>query len=132
MLRIAKADENKPMWLMGDVNIIRQDPASPHPREGPALSDAVPLDANHNPFGAFINEDRFVVSAGLGRPVGNSARWNTMASFTHSSQSMFRGFLTDISDSQDNASGFRENIDVNDVYFDTHLMWPTRQKLRLV
>lgn len=132
LFRIAKADENKPMWFMGDVNIIRQDPASPHPREGPALSDAVPLDANHNPAGAFLNEDRFVLSAGLGRPVFSNARWNTMASFTHSSQSMFRGFLTDISDSPNNASGFRENIDVNDVYFDTHLMWPAGQKLRFV
>jgi len=132
MFRIARANEDRPMWVMGDVNIIRQDPASPHPREGPALSDAVPLDANHNPAGAFLNEDRFVVSAGFGRSVMNGARWNTMASFTHSAQSIFRGFLTDISDSPNNASGFRENIDVNDVYLDTHLMWPAREKLRFV
>ena len=37
-----------------------------------------------------------------------------------------------LKDSPDNASGFRENIDVNDVYFDSHLMWPTSQKLRFV
>jgi outer membrane receptor protein involved in Fe transport len=132
MLRIARADEERPIWVMGDVSLIRQDPASPHPREGPALSDAVPLDANHNPRGAFLNEDRFVVAAGLGRPVFTGARWNAMASFTHSAQSIFRGFLTDVSNSPDNASGFRENIDINDVYLDTHLMWPTREKVRFV
>src|SRR6185503_4704066 len=43
---------------------LDQDPASPHPREGPALSDAVPLDANHNPDDAFVNDRRFQLSTG--------------------------------------------------------------------
>ncbi len=131
-LRIAKPGTDRDTWAMADVSLVRQDPASPHPREGATLSDAVPLDANHNPAGAFINENRVVGSAGLSRPVFGNASWTTMASFTHSSQSIFRGFLTEISSDPDNASGFRENIEINDVYLDTHLMWPSRPTLRFV
>src|SRR5699024_4355214 len=32
-----------------DGNLVRQDPTSPHPREGRELSPRVPLDANDNP-----------------------------------------------------------------------------------
>ncbi len=131
-LRIAKPGTDRNTWALTDVSIVRQDPASPHPRQGPSLSDAVPLDANYNPAGAYINENRFVVSGGLARPVFQDASWTTMASFTHSSQSMFRGFLTEISSDPNNASGFRENIEINDVYLDTHLMWPSRPTLRFV
>src|SRR6185436_9862072 len=66
------------------------------------------------------------------RPVLKGSQWSTMASFTHSAQSMFRGFLTDISDSPNNASGFRENIDVNDLYLDSHILWAARGKLRFM
>jgi hypothetical protein len=37
---------------------------------------------------------------------------------------MFRGFLTDVSNTATNASGFKENIDIHDLYADTHLVWP--------
>jgi outer membrane receptor protein involved in Fe transport len=117
---------------MGDLSLIRQDPASPHPREGPALSPAIPVDANHNPFGAFLNEDRFVLSAGWERPAFGTARWAARAAVTHSAQRIFRGFLTRISNQPDNAAGFRENIDVNDAYLDSHLIWIPRSSLRLV
>src|SRR5438105_6409072 len=42
--RIAKVHEDRQTWLSADVNILRQEPASPHPREGTGLSTAVPLD----------------------------------------------------------------------------------------
>src|SRR6266571_4350057 len=52
-----------------DGTWLRQDPASPHPRVGPALSPDVPLDPNPNPAGAFLDEDRYFLSAGFERPL---------------------------------------------------------------
>ena len=130
--RAAKGLQSGNLWFSGDVNLLRQDPASPHPREGASLSSAVPLDANHNPDGAFLNEDRFTLSAGWMHSAFHSAQWGTTLSFDHSSQRMFRGFLTDISNSPNNASGFLENIDVNDAYLDTHLIWPVRSHFQFL
>ena len=131
LLRAGKGEGDRNTWVMGDVTLVRQDPASPHPREGSALSDQVPLDANHNPDGAYLNEDRFVVSAGFQRPL-NRVTWGTQVSFTHSAQRMFRGFLTDISNSPNNASGFKETIDVNDLYADTHFILPAMSKFQVL
>jgi outer membrane receptor protein involved in Fe transport len=101
---------------------LDQDPASPHPREGKQLSDRVPLDANHNPEGAFLNERRIAVNTGYDRPLGN-AEWSTSASFSHASQKILRGFLAEVSNSDPNARGIRETIELTDIYFDTHLAW---------
>jgi iron complex outermembrane receptor protein len=130
--RIAKVRDSERTWFTADVNILRQDPASPHPREGAALSAAVPLDANYNPADAYLNEDRLALATGLERTVFGGATWGTTASFTHSANRAFRGFLTDISNDPDNASGFRENIDINDLYADTHVIWPARSHVRLM
>ena len=42
---------------------------------------------------------------------------------------MFRGFLTDISNSPANAAGLKETIDVNDLYADSHILWPAHARL---
>ena len=130
--RIAKTESDRNMWLNADVTILRQEPASPHPREGPSLSSKVPLDANHNPFNAHLDDDRFALSAGFERPLGKIAKWGSTASFTHSSQDIFRGFLTDLTNSQNNASGFKETIDINDLYADSHIIWPAGSSVRLL
>ncbi len=130
--RIAKTAEDRSTWLTGDVTLLRQDPASPHPREGASLSAAVPLDANHNPDGARLDENRFAVSGGWQRPVWGQSAWGTTLSFTHSSQRVFRGFLTDIATTANNATGFKENIDVNDVYADTHIIWAPGSRVRFM
>ena len=119
-------------WLSADVNVLRQDPASPHPREGTSLSSNVPLDANHNPANAYLDENRFALNGGFERNILRGASWGTTASYTFSGQSMFRGFLTDISNTPDNASGFKETIDINDLYADTHIIWPTRANIRFM
>jgi len=129
--RSAHSSGDRTTWFMGDVTILRQDPASPHPRQGPALTSLVPIDANHNPDGAYLNEDRFVVSAGHQRSVGR-AIWASQVAFTHSSQRMLRGFLVDLSDDPDNASGFREDIDVNDLYADTHFIVSPNSRVRFL
>lgn len=132
LFRTSSGDEGRRNWLTADLNILQQDPASPHPREGAVLSTATPLDANYNPDGAFLNEKRLAVSGGLVRPVMSDATWAATVSYTFSEQKIFRGFLTDISNSPNNASGFRENIDVNDVYAETHIAWPTVSNWRFV
>jgi iron complex outermembrane recepter protein len=128
--RASKIDGDKRTWLTADLNILGQDPASPHPRKGAALSTSTPLDANYNPSGAYIDETRIFVSGGFERPVAGGAMWSGTASFTHSAQRMFRGFLTDISNTANNATGFKETIDINDLYADTHLVWPVRGNVR--
>lgn len=130
--RVASVEDTRKTWLSVDVNILQQDPASPHPRQGAALSSAVPLDANYNPNGAYINENRLAISAGAERPVMNGAVWGSSASYTFSSQSMFRGFLTDISNSANNAAGFKEDIEIQDIYADTHIIWPMVSQMRFM
>jgi iron complex outermembrane receptor protein len=45
---------------------------------------------------------------------------------------MFRGFLVDLSNTPNNASGFKETIDINDLYGDTHIILPTFSNVRVV
>lgn len=131
--RSARVEGDRSSWITGDLTLLRQDPSSPHPREGAALSSAVPLDANHNPANAYLDENRFAVSGGWQRPVGGAGSlWGTTLSFTRSSQSMFRGFLTDISNSQNNATGFKETIEVTDLYADSHILWPAAARVRFM
>ncbi len=130
--RTAKVDGERLTWISTDLNVLRQDPASPHPREGASLSSAVPLDANHNPAGAYVDENRIALMGGFERPIRGEATWGTTASYTFSGQRMFRGFLTDISNTPNNAAGFRENIDINDVYVDTHVFWPVFSRVRFM
>ncbi|MFL5595481.1 MAG: TonB-dependent receptor [Gemmatimonadaceae bacterium] len=130
--RIGKVDGDHQTWLSTDLNVLRQQPASPHPREGASLSASVPLDANYNPEGAYLNENRVGIAGGFERPVFGLATWGTTASYTFSGQRMFRGFLTDISDTPGNASGFRETIDINDIYADSHLIWSAIPQFRFL
>jgi iron complex outermembrane receptor protein len=130
--RTAKISGERQTWFSADLNLLRQDPASPHAREGASLSSATPLDANYNPAGAYLNENRVALSAGFERPVLSGATWGTTASYTFSGQRMFRGFLTAISNTPDNASGYKENIDINDLYADSHLIWQTIPQLRFL
>ena len=132
LLRTSAMSDAKKTWFTADVHILNQSPASPHVREGTALSAATPLDANYNPKNAYVNENRVMLGAGLERPVLDGATWGTTASYTFSSQSMFRGFLTDVSNTANNASGFLENIDVNHVYADSHLIWPSGSDVKFM
>jgi iron complex outermembrane recepter protein len=130
--RAANASSDRKTWLSADVNWLTQDPASPHPREGTALSTQTPLDANYNPADAFADETRFTAAFGHDRAVAGNARWSVLGSFSHAGQSMFRGFLTDISNAPNNATGFREDIEINDIYVDSHLTWPANDRIKIV
>ena len=132
MLRTSRTDDRRKTWLTADLNILNQDPASPHVREGASLSAATPLDANYNPRGAYLDENRVALAGGLDVPVLGGAQWGSTASYTFSAQSMFRGFLTDVSNSPNNAAGVRENLDVKHLYADSHIMWPYVANVRFM
>lgn len=132
LLRTGRPLAGGQLWVAGDLNLLRQDPASPHPRVGAELSPDVPIDANHNPAGAYLNENRVAASAGFDRPIFGDATWGTIASYSFAEQKQFRGFLTDVSNNPDNAAGYKENIDINDFYADTHIIWPALSQLRLM
>lgn len=119
-------------WALADLTWLSQEPASPHPREGSGLSANVPLDGNFNPAGAFLDQTRLSAAFGTERRMASDARLSVTASYTHSAQSQFRGFLTDISNTANNATGLRENIDINDIYADAHVAWPEQSHVRLI
>lgn len=114
-----------------DVNVVNQDPSSPHPREGAALSTRVPLDANHNPDGAFLDDRRITGTLRYDRPAG-SAAWSTIASLSHAGQDIFRGFLQDLDAAGANARGVRGTVDLTDLYFDSHLAWSRSGRWKVV
>ena len=114
-----------------DAAAVDQDPASPHPRVGTTLTTAVPLDANQNPAGAYLNDRRATFTLGYDQPLG-SALWSTILSTSRSRQDVFRGFLVDVSTTDPNAHGYRERIETTDIYFDTHLAWTDLPGLKVV
>ena len=109
-----------------------QQPASPFPRVGKTLTNQVPLDANHNPAGAFLNDQRMTLSTGYDRPLDATTLWSTTLSVSRARQDIFRGFLTDVSTVAPNAHGFRERIDLSDFYLDSHLTWTLGSGLKVV
>jgi outer membrane receptor protein involved in Fe transport len=129
--RADRALSNGRTWFAVDTTWLDQDPSSPHPRQGTSLSAAVPLDANHNPSGAFLDEARAAFSGGYVRSTG-LGEWTTTASVSHSGQDVFRGFLSEIDNAPDNARGLREKIDVTDVYADSHLAWTPAHTVQLI
>jgi outer membrane receptor protein involved in Fe transport len=124
--RASKTEADRTTWFTMDLSLLRQNPGSPHPRDGGTLSADVPLDSNYNPQLSFLNENRFNISFGRERPFKKDLRFGYIVSYTHTGQSQFRGFLTQIADVPDNALGLREKIGINDLYLDTHLFWPER------
>lgn len=132
LLRTATPLVGGQLWLTSDLNILHQMPASPHPRVGTELTAAVPVDANQNPADAHVNDDKIAVAAGFDRNIFRVATWGTTASFAFTANDQFRGFLTTVSDTPNNASGYKETIDIHDFYADSHIIWPTTSQLRLM
>lgn len=100
---------------------VRQDPSSPHLREGRVLSSRTPLDANYNPRDARLDHDRL---QGTLHWDGNAFALPASAtlSLTHSKVKTIRGFLGGIDGTTVDAEGYSQDRDVNDLYFDTHVM----------
>jgi iron complex outermembrane receptor protein len=120
------------LWRFdADLSLVDQSPASPRPREGKTLSPNVPVDANHNPDGAFLDRRRYATSAGYDRQ-RDGGIWSTLLSYTRSTSNALRGFLTNLDSPIAEAVGFRQDIGVNELYFDTHLEWTRSSRLRAV
>jgi iron complex outermembrane receptor protein len=62
--------------------------------------------------------------------VGN-AGWSTSVAFTRSNQHQFRGFLASL-DAEAEARGIREDIEVTDLYVDTHFSWSRSSRWKAV
>ena len=126
-----KSTSSNRVWFGTDLNWLDQDPASPRPRAGTRLSPLVPVDANQNMAGAFLNDHRGTLMAGLDRSIGG-AEWSLSASVSHDRQDAFRGFLTQIQEVPDNAHGFRERTHLTDVYIDSHISWRLPRSVRFI
>ncbi len=115
----------------GDVSILKQDPASPFPREGRQLSVRVPIDAKHNPSDAEQDENRAAFRLHYQQDTALGA-WSSL--LAHTDNDTTKGFLReDFSDgSSINADGFRQNRNIDDLYFDTHLVKQIGGQTRLL
>ena len=114
-----------------DGYLVRQDPASPSPRTGTVLSPLVPIDANHNPRGSKIDDDRLTLIAGFETKVGGGT-WSTTLSASHTNRSTGRGFLTGVSTTDPNANGYRQDLSLDDVYFDTHVVFSPSAEVQVI
>lgn len=126
--RVGRKTATGRVWFNADMNWLDQSPASPRPRDGATLSPLVPVDTNHNPAGAFLNDRRGTLMAGFDRGAAGG-QWSTTASLSHSRQDIFRGFLQQIADATDNVRGLREKIQLTDFYLDSHLSWKLPRSL---
>jgi iron complex outermembrane receptor protein len=111
---------------------VDQMPASPVLRTGKVLTTLTPLDSNQNPGGAYLNDRRVTLTGGYDRTVGTATLWTTTLSLSRARQDVFRGFLTDVVTTDPNAHGFRERVDLTDIYFDSHLTWMNPSGLKVV
>src|SRR4051812_6282659 len=121
-----KWDAERRFWMNADVNWLDQEPASPRSLDEDLHVLTTPVDANYNPAGAFLNDHRATFMLGFDRPVASS-HWSTSISVSHANQAAFRGFLAEPDPVADNAHGFRENIQLTDIYADTHFRWRLSQ-----
>ncbi|HKQ62666.1 MAG TPA: TonB-dependent receptor [Candidatus Polarisedimenticolaceae bacterium] len=103
-----------------DLAWLQQDPASPTPRVGAALTTDVPIDTNQNPDDAHVDPRRYTLNLGWGREFG-AGQWDTLLSLSRTEERTLRGFLVDVSNTDPNAHGFRQDVDINALYLDTHL-----------
>ncbi len=115
-----------------DGTLLRQDPASPRPREGAMLSPLVPVDTNNNPEDAKLDEDRIQLVGGYEREVGGG-EWSTTLAITRVERDIVRGFLSDLSEAADpNAAGFSQEQDETGLYVDSHFGFKPCAATRIV
>lgn len=107
--------------------VLDQNPASPRPRVGTTFTPLVPIDANHNPRGAHLDQDRFQATGRYDR-----GAWSTTLSVAKSEHDILRGFLFDLEVGPDDARGFEQDRDVLDIYFDSHYAWSAGDTLHLI
>ncbi len=116
LYRGAMATDSGRFHVDVDTTGVRQDPESPR-----SIVPLTPLDANYNPGGSKIDENRYQLNLGYDRNLGAGNVWSTTLAVTHSKRDSLRGFLNpDIGEDDPNANGFEQTLKTDDIYFDTH------------
>ena len=124
----------------GDVSVLSQDPnGNMLLRDGPVLHRELPVNANYNPAGAKLDQERYHLSVGLD---GNNSLgdWSVSLAATRTNDDLLRGFLrgTAFSDPPDGgvgdgfqADGYSQGREITDVYFDFHVTTDVSTDLNL-
>jgi iron complex outermembrane receptor protein len=114
----------------GDVSILSQDPTGNLLlRDGAMLHRELPVNANYNPAGAKLDQDRYHLAMGLD---GNNALgdWSATLAATRTEDDLLRGFLRGDAfvDPPDagvgdglQADGYSQGRQITDLYLDVHL-----------
>lgn len=124
LYRLALPAGDGEFGLDADLSFLRQQPTSPVPRAGAVLSPLVPLDSNHNPSDARLDEDRFHLAARYAQP-SSWGDFSATAAWAHTEADLVRGFLGEnfAAASGNNAVGYRQDRGGDDWYLDAH--WET-------
>ncbi len=106
-----------------DLSLLRQDPNSPQLREGAGLTPRTPLDANHNPGDAHLDENRLQVSTRYDRDTALGP-WQTRVAVARTDGELIRGFLREgfAAAPAINADGYAQTRGSTDLYADTHIV----------
>ena len=114
-----------------DATALNQHPSSPHIRTGSVLSSDTPLDTNYNPSDAKLDDNRFHGVIGFDTRAAGMP-WTTTLAVTKSKFNIVRGFLTDVTETDPNATGFTQDRSVTDLYFDSHVSSQFSPVLRVI
>ncbi len=119
-----------------DVSILPQTPSGNLLlRDGEILHNELPIDANYNPTGAKLDQQRYAVNLGLDGK-SSAGDWSVTVSATRTLNDILRGFLRGnaFADPPDagvgdglQADGYSQGISITDIYFDAHVatsLWP--------
>jgi iron complex outermembrane receptor protein len=125
----------------GDVSILPQAPSGNLLlRDGENLHNELPIDANYNPAGAKLDQQRYALNLGLDgkAAVGD---WSITLSATRTLNDILRGFLrgNTFADPPDagvgdglQADGYSQSISVTDIYLDAHVSTELSPMLQLL
>ncbi len=117
--------------LDADVSILPQTPAGNLLlRDGRILHDELPINANYNPTGAKLDQQRYALNLGLDG-ISSAGDWSVTLSATRTLNDILRGFLrgnafaippdAGVGDGLQ-ADGYSQGTSITDIYFDAHLV----------
>ena len=113
-----------------DVSVLPQEPSGNLLlRDGATVHSELPINANYNPAGSKLNQQRYQLNAGLDG-IASFGHWATTLSFTRTLDNINRGFLRGeaFSNPPDagvgdglQADGYSQKRAITDLYFDAHV-----------
>ncbi len=125
----------------GDISILPQTPAGNLLlRDGEILHNELPINANYNPTGAKLDQQRYALNLGLDGK-SSAGDWSVTLSATRSLNDILRGFLRGnaFADPPDagvgdglQADGYSQGISITDIYFDAHVATSLSPAARLM